>query len=156
MKQYLLPSLLFLYANFLFSQENISTSGGNATGSGSSSYTVGQLVVATNVANNGSVSQGIQQSIELFTLTNPNLHTFALEAATFPNPTKDNVVLSISNSQFENLVFTIFDIHGRLLKTGNIHTKLTTIQIKNFPTGVYLLKVHQQKNQLKVFKIIKN
>tara|TARA_R110002049_G_scaffold181036_1_gene348065 strand:+ start:923 stop:1393 length:471 start_codon:yes stop_codon:yes gene_type:complete len=156
MKLYLLPIFLFFFTNFLFSQENIATSGGNATGSGSSSYTIGQLLINTNVSNSGSVSQGIQQSIELFTLTNPNVKTFILEAIAFPNPTKDNVILSISNTEFEKLAFTIYDIHGRLLKKENIHTKLTTINIKNFPTGVYLLKVHQHKNQLKVFKIIKN
>tara|TARA_R110002072_G_scaffold198811_2_gene356361 strand:- start:3504 stop:3974 length:471 start_codon:yes stop_codon:yes gene_type:complete len=156
MKLYLLPIFLFFFTNLLFSQENIATSGGNATGSGSSSYTIGQLFTATNISNTGSVLQGAQQSIELFTLTNPNEKTFALEAITFPNPTKDNIILSISNTEFEKLVFSIFDIHGRLLKKENIHTKLTTINIKNFPTGIYLLKVHHHKKQLKVFKIIKN
>ncbi|AOW17531.1 hypothetical protein LPB03_08655 [Polaribacter vadi] len=156
MKLYLLPIFLFFFTNLLFSQENIATSGGNATGSGSSSYTIGQLFTATNVSNSGSVLQGIQQSIELFTLANPNVKSFALEAITFPNPTKDNIILSISNTEIEKLVFSIFDIHGRLLKKENIHTKLTTINIKNFPTGIYLLKVHHHKKQLKVFKIIKN
>lgn len=140
----------------MFSQENINTSGGNASGSGSSSYTVGQLVVTTNISDNGSVSQGIQQSIELFTLTNPNIKTFTLEATTFPNPTKDNVILSISNTEIEKLDFSIFDIHGRLLKKGTTHTQLTSINIQTFPTGIYLLKVHHNKKQLKVFKIIKN
>jgi hypothetical protein len=140
----------------MFSQENINTSGGNASGSGSSSYTVGQLLVTNNVANNGSASQGIQQSIELFTLANPNTKTFALEATTFPNPTKDSVILSISNTEIEKFDFSIFDIHGRLLKKGTTHTQLTTINIQTFPTGIYLLRVHHQKKQLKVFKIIKN
>ena len=156
MKLYLLPVFLFFYVNFMFSQENINTSGGNATGSGSSSYTVGQLLVTTNVANNGSASQGIQQSIELFTLANPNTKTFDLEATTFPNPTKDRVILSILNTEIEKFNYSIFDINGRLLKKGTTHTQLTTINIQIFPTGIYLLKVHQHKKQLKVFKIIKN
>ena len=141
MKLYLLPIFLFFFTNLLFSQENIATSGGNATGSGSSSYTIGQLA---------------QQSIELFTLTNPNEKTFALEAITFPNPTKDNIILSISNTEIEKVDFSIYDIHGRLLKKGTTQTRLTTINIQTSPTGIYLLKVHHHKKQLKVFKIIKN
>jgi len=156
MKLYILPIFLLFYAHAIFSQENINTSGGNATGSGSSSYTIGQLFVTTNVAGNGSISQGIQQSIELFTLTNPNTKTFALEAKTFPNPTKDTVILSISNTEIEKLDYSIFDIHGRLLKKGTTQKPLTTINIQTFPAGIYLLKVHHQKKQLKVFKIIKN
>ena len=156
MKLYLLPIFLFFFTNLLFSQENIATSGGNATGSGSSSYTIGQLFTTTNVSNTGSVLQGAQQSIELFTLTNPNEKSFALEATTFPNPTKDNVILSISNIEIEKVDFSIYDIHGRLLKKGTTQTRLTTINIQTFPTGIYLLKVHHHKKQLKVFKIIKN
>ena len=156
MKPILFPIFFLLISNFLFSQETISPSGGNAIGSGSSSYTVGQLVVATNTASNGSVAQGIQQSLELFTLSNPTLKTLTLKAVTYPNPTKDKIILSLSDNELSELFFALFDVNGRLLKKGKVNKENTTIAMKSFPAGIYLLKVHQNKKSLKVFKIIKN
>jgi hypothetical protein len=156
MKSMLLSMLSVLVSNFLFSQDIISASGGNANGSGSSSYTVGQLMVSTNIADNGSVLNGIQQSIEVFTLGNEKLQKLTLKAVTFPNPTKDKIILSLLDNELGELFFTVFDVNGRLLKTGKVNKQNTSIAMKSFPAGIYLLKVHQNKKSLKVFKIIKN
>jgi hypothetical protein len=59
----ILTIFFFSATSLLFSQAIVSVSGGNAAVSGSVSYTIGQLIVSTNTASNGSVTQGIQQSI---------------------------------------------------------------------------------------------
>ncbi len=156
MKSILLTIFSILVSNFLFSQNVISASGGNASGSGSSSFTVGQLIVSSNTGSNGSVLNGVQQSIELFTLVNPSFKTLTLKAVTFPNPTKDKIILSLVDNELSELFFTVFDVNGRLLKKGKVNKQNTTIAMKSFPAGIYLLKVHQNKKSLKVFKIIKN
>ena len=47
-------------------QEVTTTTGGNASGSGGTvTYSVGQIVYATNTGTNGSVAQGVQQTYEI-------------------------------------------------------------------------------------------
>ena len=59
MRLIILAIFFFSATSLLYSQAIVTVSGGNATGSGSVSYTVGQLIVSTNTASNGSVVQGI-------------------------------------------------------------------------------------------------
>ena len=69
-------------------QETIPASGGEATGTGGTvSYTIGQLVYTNPTTASGSLNQGIQQSIEFVTLSNPELTALTLKAVTYPNPT---------------------------------------------------------------------
>lgn len=156
MKKSLLIPLFLLITSLTLSQEIVSVSGGNSAGNGSVSYTVGQVFIGLNAGNDGSISEGIQQSIELFVLSNPELKTINLNAITFPNPTKDKIILSLTDNVLDNLVFTIFDIKGRLVKNGKVNKDKTSITMKDFAIGVYLLKVYQKNKQLKTFKIIKN
>jgi hypothetical protein len=98
MKTTTLVAGLLLATKLIYSQQTTPATGGDATGSGgSSSYTVGQLVYTTNTGS-GTVIQGVQQSIELFTLSNPELTTVNLSAVIYPNPTSDYVVLKISDT----------------------------------------------------------
>lgn len=156
MKIILLFAFLLFFTHLSYSQETVSVSGGVASGAGSVSYTVGQLLVTSNVSNNGSVTHGVQQSIELFTLTNPELKTLTLKAVIFPNPTKNSVMLFLSDNELKGLSYEIHDVNGRLLQKGKVHEKNTSIAMRNFATGIYLLKVNQNNKSLKIFKIIKN
>ena len=156
MKATLLAAICILMSCLFYGQEVIPVSGGNAMGAGSVSYTVGQLMVATNTANNGSVAQGIQQSIELFTLVNPTLKTLTLKAVMFPNPTKDKIILSLTDNTLTALSYKIYDVGGRVVKKGKVNQENTSIAMKYAASEVYILKVAQNNKQLKVFKIIKN
>ena len=67
----------------MYEQETISISGGEAIGSeGSASYSVGKLVYTT-IIGNGSVIQNVQQSIELFTLSTPELTVLTLSKVAY-------------------------------------------------------------------------
>lgn len=57
--------LLLWFGMFgLQAQQVVTTSGGNASGSGGSvSYTIGQIVYTTNTNSNGSVAKGVQNHI---------------------------------------------------------------------------------------------
>ena len=71
-------------------QETIPTSGGEAQSVvGALSDTVGQLVYINPITSVGSLNQGIQQSFEFVTLSNPELTAVTLKAVTYPNPTTD-------------------------------------------------------------------
>ena len=157
MRKITLVAVLLCATNLLFSQETIPASGGDAMGTGgSSSYSVGQLVYSTNSDATGTVSQGVQQSIEIFVLSNPDLETVTLKAVTYPNPTINHVVLELSDANITNLTYLLFDIHGRVVSNGTICQKQTQIQMQNLESGTYILNVNQNNKALKTFKIIKN
>lgn len=148
-------SLLFA-TQLIYSQETIPASGGGATGSGgSSSYSVGQVVYATNLGSGGAVLQGVQQSIELFTLSNPELTAVNLNAVTYPNPTSDYVVLAISDINLSDLSYALYDLQGREVAKGRAMQANTQIGMQGMVSGTYILKVNQAIKELKTFKIIK-
>lgn len=154
-KKSLIIFFVFLSA-IIYSQEKIIASGGVANGSGTLTYSVGQIFYSSNIGSNGSVNESIQQSIEIFTLSNFSFNKLTLKAVTYPNPTKDKVVLSLSEISPEKLNYILFNIKGKLIKKGKIQEKNTTIDISNYAAGVYVLKVYKTTNSLKDFKIIKH
>jgi hypothetical protein len=157
---------IILITQLVCAQEAFVVSGGEATGSnGLGSYTVGQvfysaylsadLFFTDDIASTGSVSQGVQQPFELQTLSNPSLTTVKLTAVTYPNPTKDFIILKITDSALNNLRYTLFDVNGRAIASDAIARSSTQIQMKHLAIGVYVLKVSQQNKSLKSFKIFK-
>jgi len=155
MKKTTLVACLLFATHLIYSQENIPASGGEAAGSGgSSSYSVGQLVYTTNTGS-GTVTQGVQQSVELYTLSNPELTTVNLTAVAYPNPTSDYVVLVISDTNLTNLSYTLYDLQGKVVAKGLTAQVNTQIDMQSLATGTYVLKVNQNNQELKTFKIIK-
>lgn len=148
-------AFLLLGIGGLYAQETVPATGGDATGSGgSASYSVGQMVYTTNTGS-GTVTQGVQQSVELFTLSNPELTIVNLTAVTYPNPTSDYVILRVSDANFTNLSYVLYDIHGRVVTQSQTTQPNTLIAMQTLATGTYVLKVNQIKKELKTFKIIK-
>jgi hypothetical protein len=155
MKKMTLVAGLLLATQLMYSQQSIPATGGDATGSGgSSSYTVGQLVYTTSTGG-GSVIQGVQQSIELFTLSNPEWTTVNLSAVIYPNPTSDYVMLKISDTALYNLSYHLVDINGKAISNGSLTNGDTQINMQQLAVGMYILKVSQNNQELKTFKIIK-
>jgi hypothetical protein len=154
-KSIFLVSVL-LATQLVCSQEAIPVSGGEASGSGGSgSYTVGQVFYTTQTAATGSVSQGVQHPFEFQTLSNAALTTVNLTAVSYPNPTKDFIILKITDSALNNLRYTLFDVNGKSIASGSITESSTQIQLKHLSIGTYVLKVSQQNQSLKTFKILK-
>ena len=157
MNKYYFLVCLLLATHLLFAQETLSSTGGDASGTGgSSSYTVGLVFYSYNSSSVGSVSQGVQQVFEIQTLSNPALLTVQLTAVTYPNPTTDYVVLKIIDTAFENIQYTLFDLKGKTIVSKKVTTSTTEITMKNFSIGMYLLKLTKKNQTLKNFKIIKH
>ena len=156
MKKYILGTLFFLVPFFIISQEIISPSAGDSSGSGGSlSYTIGQVFFNTIESDYGSLFQGVQQPFEFQTLSTPALLTVQLTAVTYPNPTTEFVLLKISDTALENLQYTLFDLNGKTIDSKKINSFSTKITMKNFAIGMYLLKLTKNNQPLKTFKIIK-
>ena len=154
-KKLTLVACIVFSTQLMYSQETIPTSGGDATGSGgSSSYTVGQLVYTTNIGS-GTVSQGVQQAFEFQTLSNSELNTINLSAIMYPNPTSDYVMLKISDHALDNLSYNLIDINGKAISNGRIINGDPQFNMQQLEMGMYIIKVGQNNQKLKPFKIIK-
>jgi predicted metalloenzyme YecM len=104
---------------------------------------------------NGSMSQGIQKSIELFTLSNSELTSVNLEVVIYPNPTSDYIKLKITDIALANLSYILMDIQGKVVSKAKINGIETRVSMQDLSLGTYVLKVSQKNIELKSFKIIK-
>jgi hypothetical protein len=149
--------LLLICVPYTFSQESINTSGSNATGSGGTvSYSVGQLAFTAISSNSGTVSQGVQQACEIYTIglkeTELNISLTA-----FPNPTLENLTLEIRDNNNDKLTFMFLDLQSKLLESGQITSPKTQIETSHLSLGIYFLDIYNHENKkVQSFKIIKN
>lgn len=152
--------ILFIGFNKINAQQATLVSGGNATGSGGSvSFSIGQIDYITATGTNGSVSQGLQQPIEISTLSGTQFTQINLQMAVYPNPTTAFVYLKIDHSEsfdLEQLAFQLVDINGKEIIYQKIYTSETQISLENLAATIYFLKVSENNKTIKTFKIIKN
>lgn len=146
-----------LWTGLAQAQESVNTTGGDATGSGgTAAYSVGQVVYTTNTGASGTVSQGVQQAYEIFTLGIKETE-LNISLSVFPNPTADNLTLQISDYNNEKLSYQLFDMQGKQLSNGQIVAQQTQINLNSLPTATYFINVVNQENKkVQSFKIIKN
>jgi len=154
----LLVSTLFLV---LFSQQSqaqqaTTVSGGSASGSGgTSSYSVGQVVYTTSTGTNGSMAQGVEQAYEIAVVLGVEEQQISLNMMVYPNPTTDYLTLTIGNIELSGLSFGLYESNGRLIESKKITSTSEMIRMEHLPSAIYFLKVIQNNNELKTFKIIK-
>lgn len=154
-------SLLFICLiafNKLSAQETIPASGGNISGNdGSVSYTVGQLTYTVYANSSGTVVQTIQQPFEILISTGiEDAKGIILECSVYPNPVTDFMVLKINNYESDRLSYQLYDMNGELLRSETISSSETSIVINNLVPSTYILKVIDNKKEIKTFKFIKN
>ena len=138
-------------------QEVTTTTGGNASGSGGTvTYSVGQIVYATNTGTNGSVAQGVQQTYEISILLGIEDNSIKLELAAYPNPTTNYLTLNVGKAELSILNFQLYDMGGKLIESNKITSTTETIRMENLPSSTYFLKVTNNNKEVKSFKIIKN
>ncbi len=149
---------LLLFSIYLQAQETITTTGGNASGSGGSvSYSIGQVVYTTHSGISGSIAQGVQQPYEIFLITgierNPGIQ---LTIAAYPNPTVDFLTLTVSDHTISDLEYQLYDMNGRLLNNKLLTGDKTQIDMTKLVPATYFLHILEGgKSNIKTFKIIK-
>ncbi|MBR5643742.1 MAG: T9SS type A sorting domain-containing protein [Salinivirgaceae bacterium] len=131
-------------------QTAVATAGGEA---GTVSYTVGQTFVDVAVSDKGSVTPGVQQAYEITIIDGVDDRQVTLEAAVYPNPVTDRLVLRVDDT---DLRYSLTDANGRAIAADNIIDVQTSIEMSNLAQGVYFLRVDNGKNMVKTFKIVKN
>ena len=141
----------------LYGQENISASGGEATGSGGSvNWSVGQVTYETKTGTNGSVSEGVQQPYEISVISAiKEAEAISLSVTAYPNPVADQLILTIENIELSSLSIQLCDMQGKILQNEKITGRQTSIAMDNLISATYFVKVIQDNKEIKTFKIIK-
>jgi hypothetical protein len=137
-------------------QQATLSSGGMATGSGSVAYSIGQIAYTTATNASGSITQGVQQPIEIYTLGVDDFVNISLIMKAYPNPTQGDLTLEITDLKLENLTFQLIDLQGRSIENRKIANTNEIIKMENLPSATYFLKVTNNNKEVKSFKIIKN
>ena len=150
--------ILLLFTPKLFAQKALLTSGADIyTNNGSLSFSVGQVDYVTISTNSGSISQGVQQPYEIYVITATDDIAFTnLKCTAYPNPTTDFLTLAIENNNLKGLSYQLTNSSGRLLENAQILDAKTTLPMQNYTPAVYFLRVNDENEVIRIFKIIKH
>lgn len=141
----------------LHAQEATLSAGGDASGNGSLSYSIGQVFYVTDSGVDGTIAPGVQQAYEISSIVGVKEYdAITLGFNIYPNPTIDYLTLDVNDFPLEKLDYVLHDLSGRVLLTDALHQNKTIIEMINFPPSTYFLKVSDGTAIMKTFKIIKN
>ena len=150
----LLIGLIFGWIQ-IHAQENTNTAGGTASGDGGViQYSIGQIVYSTSISETGIVSDGVQQPYEIYAITGINLNTIRIDVQVYPNPTTYFLNLFVDNFQY-GLMYQLFDNNGKMLKEDLIQSIETQIEMNELIPSTYYIRIRNQNQIIKSFKIIK-
>jgi hypothetical protein len=74
-------------------------------------------------------------------------------ASVYPNPSNDVVNVSLDKGQL--LKIELFSMTGRLIFKKDLNSKTYTLNIGGYPSGIYLVRVFNQNNDIVNTKILK-
>jgi hypothetical protein len=143
-------------SSMILGQTSINSSGGNtSTDNGSISYTLGQLTYQSASNLSGSFGQGVQQTYNISTL-NLDEQEFNFKLSVYPNPTQDNLYLSIENYHDEQFTYLVLDIEAKVIKEAKVQSKEYILEMQQLPNATYYVDVHHSGKKVQSFKIIKS
>lgn len=149
--------ILLWSATNLMAQQSTVSSGGDASGSnGTVSYSIGQANYITASGSGGVITEGVQQPYVINVATGIQETSINLTCSVSPNPTADYVVLSVQKNDVQDMSYSLMDVQGKLITHQSLSGTNTTISMVNYADAMYLIKVFNNNNEVKSFKIIKN
>ncbi len=156
LKKIVLLVFYFIANNHKLSGQAAVVSSGRtvASDSGSISYSVGQVNFKFIQSNSGTSSEGVQQAIVIEEVSNIDENLNKLQVNLFPNPTEND--LFIVQDNLSNINYNLMDASSRILCNGQINTRFTKLELSEYPSGIYFLKLdHSNNKNSRTFKIIK-
>jgi hypothetical protein len=133
------------------SKQVISTLGNN--GNNQLSFTLGEIVVGSMTAEDGSLQlgNGYYPSLNLVTLSIESPKT-NLSIKIYPNPTKE--LIFITHPTYKYFKILITDLTGKLLLKKQIVNE-NPVNIERYSPGIYLINITTEDKKTNSYKIIK-
>ncbi len=155
MKYSIIILIWFLAGSLASAQQVVSSNGDSKSTAGYEvSWTVGEAVIETLTGSPNTLTQGFHQTRLTVTAVSELLFP-GLEIKVFPNPTPD--IITIHFSEFiEDSRYFLYDLTGKLLENRLISSADTEVNMKNYASGQYILKLTNKSRQaIQTFKIVK-
>ncbi|MEG1555881.1 MAG: T9SS type A sorting domain-containing protein, partial [Bacteroidales bacterium] len=71
----------------------------------------------------------------------------------YPNPTTDDITIKAKSLNMNNI--QVYDIFGKLIIETKINQNQAVIHLTDYPSGIYLIKITDQNNNIKTLKAVK-
>lgn len=154
MIQQILFIMVLLTVN-AFSQDGTVSSGGDTKSeSGSVSYSIGQVSYETQ-SGDGDVQPGLQQTYRIV-ISSIKEGESNISIELYPNPTTDNVVLKIDESDFSGLEYSLVNLLGITVFNNSINSTETNIDTSDLTASSYILNVLKEGKIIQSFNLIKS
>lgn len=155
-KKFIYCLSLFLFPiTILYAQSAVLATGADASaGNGSVSYSVGQ----TAYLNKGTpiqVMEGVQQGYEITTLTTQENLSEQKDILVYPNPFKDNLYIDFTTHNYKGSEYQLYDAQGKLIRKDLIQGSKSELNLSAMPSAMYIIRINQNGENIKTFKIIK-
>ncbi|WP_395060081.1 SBBP repeat-containing protein [Flavobacterium sp.] len=116
----------------------------------------GNTGTLTNFARSGTTSNWVLPGgVTTGNACSPFLSTsdfeFSSKLTIYPNPSSD--IFTLNSETRGNIV--VYDLIGKIIKSETIDLGITKLDLNNYPSGIYLMKVTNDNNQTKTMKLIK-
>jgi hypothetical protein len=140
-------------------QNEVSTAGGDGTGTGgTTAFTIGQVAYTNVHDEDGTINLGVQQP-NLFLTVGVEETQITFNASVFPNPASDQASLLLDGKDFaswgEGLTYRLYDMDGKLLEQKPIESVITSIPMHHLSGELYVLQITRNNVEIKSFKIFK-
>lgn len=112
-----------------------------------------QSIILIGNSNSKNTSTSYNQDFRILKLGNKSNQTVHELVELYPNPTSDYVNLLIQQ-EIEPSTGSVYNLAGQKLQEFKITSRTTAIDLRNYPSGVYLLQfnVNNQSHSIKVIK----
>ena len=155
MKYSVIILILFLAGSVVSAQHVVSSNGDSRSAAGVEvSWTVGEAVIETLISGSITLTQGFHQTEISVTAVSENLFP-GLEIKVYPNPTPDIITIHFSE-YIEGSRYWLYDLRGKLLENKLINSADTELNMKNYASGQYILKLTNKSRQaIQTFQVVK-
>ena len=122
--------------------------------SGYITYTIGECISTTLSSSTVILTQGfLQTGLPKSTHGVPVLNLPEIEISVFPNPVKYQLVLQTGDPQ--GLHYMLYDVRGGLIERGQVFNERTEIDFTALEPAVYILRVTDNREFVRLFQIVK-
>lgn len=117
-------------------------------------HTIGEVVTQTLTVTGQTLSQGFLQTglPKSWAVTVEDRPDFAMSV--FPNPVHSQLVMQVELLQ--DMQYTLHDVTGVLIERGLVLNERTEIDFSYLSPAVYILRVFDNNQQIRIFQIVKH
>ena len=122
---------------------------------GSVSYSISQTAYLSK-GSGSQVVEGVQQPYEITALSTHENSSDKEGLLLYPNPFKDYLYLDFTTNNYKGSEYQLFDAQGKLIRKDVITQSKSELNFSSLPSAMYIIRINQNGENIKTFKIIKN